>query len=267
MSINFCTIASGSSGNSVFVSTDQTKILIDAGLSGRAIETNMAGVGINCADLTAIFITHEHTDHIQGAGVLSRRYNVPLYLTRGTWQYAQKYGTLGKIAQENQMMITPDTAVILGDMKVKPFAIPHDAAEPVGYTIQAHGRKIAVATDLGHINPNVAENFYDADIVMIESNHDLDMLQYGPYPAHLKRRILSDIGHLSNVSCGAFLADIFGPKTKYIFLAHLSQENNRPVVAYETVKNILTAKNIDAGGSVGLYLADRYKTSGVLTLH
>ncbi|MCL2376770.1 MAG: MBL fold metallo-hydrolase [Defluviitaleaceae bacterium] len=266
MSINFCTIASGSSGNSVFVSTHSTKILIDAGLSGKTIEAGLRSNGINCAEIDAIFVTHEHTDHIKGVGVLSRRYNLPIYATAGTWDYFAHFDVIGKIADHNKLFVTPDTPIVMDDMEVVPFDIPHDASQPVGYTIKTICHKIAIATDLGHINDNVAKNIHEADVILIESNHDLQMLTNGSYPAHLKRRILSNTGHLSNVSCGRFLADTFSTKTKHIFLGHLSQENNRPILAYETVKDILLANKIDVGGSVGLYLADRHRPSAMLSL-
>ena len=266
MSINFCTIASGSGGNSAFLSTEHSKILIDAGLSGKAIEQALVSHGIKPKDLTAIFITHEHSDHIQGAGILSRRYDLPVYMTRGSWAYAQRQASLGKIPEKNRLIVTSGTSVSLGDMEIKPFAIPHDANEPVGYTIHAEGRKITVATDLGHITKNVEENFCDSDIILLESNHDIDMLIGGPYPAYLKRRILSDTGHLSNVACGTFLADIYTTNIKHIFLAHLSGDNNHPVVAYETVRNILSARKIDVGGAVDLHLADRFRPSAMVTL-
>ena len=269
MSINFCTIASGSSGNSVFVSTPSAKILIDAGLSGKTIESGLRAGGIDCADIDALFITHEHTDHIKGAGVLSRRYDLPIYATAGTWEYINHFHAIGKVADKNKMLITPDTPVFMDDMEIMPFDIPHDASQPVGYTVKCGGHKIAIATDLGHISDNVANNIHGADIILIESNHDLQMLEDGPYPAHLKRRILSNTGHLSNVACGRFLTDIFSSKTKHIFLGHLSQENNRPILAYETVKNILLASKVDVGdydSSVGLYLANRHSPSTMLTL-
>jgi len=271
MSMNFCTIASGSSGNSVFVSTPRTRILIDAGLSGKAIEGGLRMGGIDCIDVDALFITHEHSDHIKGAGVLSRRYDLPVYATAGTWDYMNRCQAIGKIADKNKLYITSGMPVVLNDMEIMPFDIPHDANQPVGYTVNSRGHKIAIATDLGHISDNVAKNIHGADVILIESNHDLHMLETGPYPAYLKRRILSDMGHLSNVSCGRFLVDIFSSKTKHIFLGHLSQENNRPILAYETVKNILLANKINVDDSdcdsyVGLYLANRYSPSPMLTL-
>jgi len=266
MPINFCTIASGSSGNSAFLSTDKTKILIDAGLSGKAIEQALAAHNIHCADIDAIFITHEHSDHIQGAGVLSRRYDIPIYLTKGTWRYVEQYKNLGKIKDKNCLTATPNIPIIMEDISITPFSVPHDANDPVGYTIHSGDCKIAVATDLGHVPDAAAHNFADADIILIESNHDLAMLKNGPYPAHLKRRILSDTGHLSNVACGRFLAEIFTAKTKHIFLAHLSRDNNHPMVAHQTVKDILAASKIDVGGEVDLHLADRHRPSAMATI-
>jgi len=266
MPINFCTIASGSSGNSVYVSTRNARILIDAGLSGRAIEQGLGMYDISCIDVDALFITHEHIDHIRGAGVLSRRYDMPVYATSGTWAYMNRCNALGKIADKNKLIVTENVPVMLYDMEIMPFEIPHDANQPVGYTISSGGHKAVIATDLGHITQNVADNVYGADIMLIESNHDLDMLKNGPYPADLKRRILSNRGHLSNVSCGLFIKDIFSHKTKHIFLGHLSKENNLPLVAYETVKDILLAGKIDVGGAAQLYLADRHRPSVMVSL-
>jgi len=266
MSINFCTIASGSSGNSVFVSTQGTHILIDAGLSGKTIEAGLRSHGINCASVDALFITHEHSDHIKGAGVLSRRYDMPVYATAGTWEYINRHSAIGKVADKNKMLITPNTPIIFEDIEIMPFDIPHDASQPVGYAIKSGGYKIAIATDLGYISDIVAENICEADVILIESNHDIKMLENGPYPAHLKRRILSDTGHLSNVSCGRFLADTFSSKTKHILLGHLSEENNRPILAYETVKDILLASKIDVGGSVSLAMANRHSPSAMISL-
>jgi phosphoribosyl 1,2-cyclic phosphodiesterase len=281
MSITFCTIASGSSGNSAFVSADSAgalgaaagkiNILIDAGLTGKVMSAAFISLGINPAELSAIFITHEHGDHIKGAGVLSRRYNLPIYLTKGTASHASTYRALGKIAPHNQFLAKPNVPITIGGVEIMPFDIPHDANEPVGYTItvnnaKGNSRKLAYATDLGHITPQIAAHMADADIIAIESNHDLNMLKNGPYPIYLKQRIAGPKGHLSNADCGAFLADIITPKTKHIVLAHLSQENNRPTLAFETVKNILLSKGIDAGGSVNLYIADRHRQGPLITI-
>jgi len=266
MTVNFCTIASGSSGNSAFFAAGRTKILIDAGLSGRAIEQALAMRGANPRELSAIFVTHEHSDHIQGAGVLSRRYDVPLYMTAGTWGYVSHYKALGKLAEKNRVTALPGVPVVLADMAVTPFSVPHDANDPVGYVVECGGRKIAIATDFGHASPETAGHFFGADVIIIESNHDLNMLNNGPYPAHLKRRILSNTGHLSNVACGRLLADIYSPKTRHIFLAHLSADNNHPALAFQTVHDIMTAGGINVGGDVGLYVAERHRPSVMMEI-
>ncbi|MCL2575757.1 MAG: MBL fold metallo-hydrolase [Defluviitaleaceae bacterium] len=262
MSIKFCTIASGSSGNCAFISSGSDKILIDAGLSGKALEQLLTSAGVNAAELTAIFITHEHTDHTKGAGILSRRFNIPVYMTAGTAAGAD----LGKIPAHNHFLVRPNISIALDGMEVTPFNINHDANEPVGYTIKTDKHKIAIATDLGHICENAEKNFANADIIIIEANHDLDMLKNGSYPARLKQRILSNIGHLSNTACGVFLAENYSSKTKHIFLAHLSQENNRPILAYETVKNILLANKINLDTQTNLHLANRLAPSKMVEL-
>ncbi|MCL2854922.1 MAG: MBL fold metallo-hydrolase [Defluviitaleaceae bacterium] len=267
MSVKFCTIASGSSGNCTYVAAGNNAVLVDAGLAGRVIEEGLQVQGIDPKSLTAIFVTHDHGDHIKGAGVLSRRFNLPLYMTAGTWAYAEKYKILGKISPANKMVVRNGVDVKLDCMTITPFTLPHDASEPVGYAIYAQGCKVAIATDLGHVSPHVATHIAGADIVLIEANYDKDMLARGPYPAHLKQRISGTMGHLSNVCCGAFLADIICGKTKYVFLGHLSQENNRPIIAHETIKNILLARKIDVGGAIGLYVADRHRPSAMITLN
>ncbi|MCL2236061.1 MAG: MBL fold metallo-hydrolase [Defluviitaleaceae bacterium] len=266
MSIKFCTIASGSSGNCTYVSSGDVGILVDVGLTGRVVEEGLAVQGIDPRSLTAIFVTHDHGDHIKGVGVLSRRYNLPIYATSGTWAYAERYKVLGRLNPANKMLVRNGVAVHLEGVEVMPFTLPHDASEPVGYAITAGEHKVVIATDLGHVNPHVANHAAGADILLIEANYDKHMLEAGPYPAHLKQRISGAMGHLSNVECGGFLADIVCERTKHIFLGHLSQENNRPMVAHETVKNILLSRKIDVGGAVKLYVADRHRPSPMLVL-
>ncbi|MCL2415567.1 MAG: MBL fold metallo-hydrolase [Defluviitaleaceae bacterium] len=263
MSVSFCTIASGSGGNSVFISGKNQSILIDAGLSGKVIERGLNGIGISAKDISAVFLTHEHNDHTRGAGILSRRYDIPIYTTAGTW----KRMSSDRISAKNQHTVKADKPIELGKMRILPFSIPHDAAEPVGYSIMIEGRKISVATDLGYITPNVAEYIYGSDIILIESNHDIEMLRNCRYPAYLKRRILGEGGHLSNIAAGLFIKEIFSPKTKHIFLGHLSQENNRPMLAYDTVREILTSSKINVGKDCCIYLASRKFASPLFTLN
>ena len=254
MKINFCTIASGSSGNSAFLSVDGVGILIDAGLSGVAIRAAIE----NLSEISAIFVTHEHSDHIKGAGVLSRRLNLPIYATEGTWSYMDYFSSIGKIAPHNRHVIAAKRAVELENMRIMPFPIPHDANEPVGYTIEIGSRKISIATDMGRICSDVAEAIMDSDILLIEANHDVDTLKYGSYPEVLKRRILSDLGHLSNVSAGLLIQQIYTKKLKHIILGHLSEENNTPQMAYSTVEGILDAAKIPINREVTLHVARKY---------
>ncbi|MDR2167325.1 MAG: MBL fold metallo-hydrolase [Clostridiales bacterium] len=266
MLISFCTIASGSSGNSAFVSSGKTKVLVDAGLSGRALCCALAHVGEDPAELSAIFLSHEHGDHIKGAGILSRRFNLPIYLTAGTLANLERYNALGKIADDKLFLVRPGVPVHLDGLVATPFALPHDANEPVGYSFSNGRHKIGIATDLGHAPPDVAAHLADSDIILIESNHDIEMLKYGSYPAHLKQRILGPLGHLSNAACGMLLAKIISAKTKHIFLGHLSEENNRPALAYETVKNVLIANKFNVGEDFGLYLANRHNPGPLISL-
>ncbi|MDR2899219.1 MAG: MBL fold metallo-hydrolase [Clostridiales bacterium] len=270
MSIKFCPISSGSDGNSIYIGSSETHILIDAGISGKRITAGLfEAVNISPSELSAIFITHEHVDHIQGVGVLSRKYDIPIFATEKTWTQILRHNMIGAVAEKNRNIIYPEEKCLINDMVILPFDIPHDAAQPVGYCVSVQGRKISVATDLGCITDTLREKLYGSDVILLESNHDLDMLKNGPYPMHLKARIMGNKGHLSNNSAGEFLTDIMCPKLKHIFLGHLSAENNRPLIAYETVRTILTDNkiNVGAGREVELYLAQRGGISESLILN
>lgn len=267
MSVKFCPIVSGSSGNSVYIGTDETHILIDAGVSGKRIEAGLnEAADISGALLDGVFITHEHTDHIQGAGVISRRFDVPVFATEKTWAEMERTNALGKIASHNKRMVYPEEHCVINDMVLKPFEIPHDAAGPVGYCIYARDMKISVATDMGHITDTIRESIKDSDILLLESNHDLDMLKNGSYPYYLKQRILGNRGHLSNVSAGDLLSEIFNEKLKYVFLGHLSEENNRPLIAFDTVKSILSGNRINFDRSCKMFLAQRGSISEAIEI-
>lgn len=266
MSIKFCTIASGSSGNSAFFSTKTTSILIDAGLTGKAITQAFSQINQNIESLSAILITHEHTDHIKGAGVISRKYNLPIYATIGTWEYMSNNNSIGRIAPHNKIHILPSDTIKIGDIDILPFDIPHDASQPVGFSINTNGHKIVIVTDMGHICQNVAEHLYGATLMLVEANHDIEMLKNGPYPSYLKRRILSPTGHLSNIASANMIAQVFSHKTKHILLGHLSHENNNPLLAYEVVKNILYSKHIEVGVDTSLAVALRHNIGKVITL-
>ena len=255
MSLRFATLASSSSGNSTYIGTDSTNILVDAGLSGRKIEECLRELELTGEDIDAIFVTHEHIDHCDGIGVLSRRYNIPVYATEGTWENMPSKVKAGDIRESLKMAVYLDEAVVLNDLLIKPFNIPQDAAQPVGYSIFTDKDKITVATDIGHISAEVKENVKSSSVLLLESNHDVDMLKNGSYPYNTKQRILSDIGHLSNERAGTFLKDHADSRLKYVFLGHLSRENNTPKVAFETVRDIICQSGIELGGDFDMWVA------------
>ena len=256
MRLEFCTIASGSSGNCTYIGSDHTKILIDAGISGKRITEGLADLKLTGNDIDAMFITHEHVDHIKGAGIFSRRFDVPIYATAETW--AAIGDGIGKIAPSNKRIIYADEMCPINDLCIKPFEIPHDAAEPVGYNIFAGEKKITLATDIGHVTDTLREHIEGSDLLLLESNHDEEMVKRGSYPWHLKQRILGAKGHLSNIAAGKLLSEVMTGKMKYVFLGHLSDENNNPHLAYETVEQILRKNHIEVGTHLKMDMANRF---------
>lgn len=229
-------IASGSSGNCIYVGSDNTHILVDAGISNKRIEQGLNEIGVRGDELTAIVITHEHSDHTKGLGVLARKRGIPIYGTKNTLEEIAAMKSLGEYPRELLRPIQADVDFKIGDLEVKPFHIDHDAADPVAYRIQCDNRSVAVATDMGHFDQYIIEHLQGLDALLLESNHDVRMLETGPYPYYLKRRILSDHGHLSNDNAGRLLNHILHDNMKKILLGHLSKENNYEELAYETVK-------------------------------
>ncbi len=235
--MRLCSIASGSSGNCIYVGSEKAHVLVDAGISCKRIELGLQKAELTGRDISAVFITHEHSDHIQGLGVLARKYGIPMYATKGTID-GILYGTksLGDFDKNLLREIKVDEDLVIEDLVVHPFRISHDAKEPCGYRFESQGSKAAVATDMGTFNPYIIENLQGLDAVLLEANHDIRMLQAGPYTYALKQRILSDSGHLSNENSGLLLNKILHENMKYILLGHLSKENNMPELAFETVK-------------------------------
>ena len=251
--IQFATIASGSKGNCIFIGTENTKILIDAGISGKKAEQGLAELGVSGDEIDAVFVTHEHNDHVDGIGVLSRRYEIPIYATEGTWENMPE--KIGSIRESNKRTVYANEYCAFNEFSICPFNIPHDAAQPVGYRINAYDKTLTIATDIGHITDDVMQNCKDCDLLLLESNHDVNMVHNGPYPYPLKRRVLGDFGHLSNENCGKVLTDICSSRLKYVILGHLSGENNTPMLAFNTSKEIMQDKGIEIGGDVNMYVA------------
>lgn len=234
--MQMCSIASGSSGNSIYVGTSQVHLLVDCGISGKRIEQGLESCGIHASDLDGILITHEHIDHISGLGVMSRRYGKPVYATPGTIQAIRQVASLGKLDKAEFIEIKPDEPFTIGDVVVCPTHIYHDAAEPVAYRFDEDGKSIGILTDSGTYDKTIVDNMHGLDVLLLEANHDVHMLQAGGYPYYLKQRILSDYGHLSNDISANLLNELLSDKMKYVVLGHLSRENNYPDLAYETVR-------------------------------
>lgn len=228
-------LKSGSKGNSCLVYTKNTKILVDCGISGKAVKDAMAEVGMTPEELSGIVVTHEHSDHIKGIGVMMRRYKIPVYANSATWA-AIMTNDLGKLNNEYIKIFEGVEPFSIGDIGIQPFRIPHDAAFPVGYCFDDGGDRGAVATDMGMLTEEVMRTIGGCRTVLLESNHDINMLEAGIYPYHLKQRIRGSLGHLSNddAAKGAELLVKMG--SEKIILGHLSEENNYPRLAYETVK-------------------------------
>lgn len=261
----FCSLYSGSSGNSIFVSSDKAKVLIDAGLSGKKVIEAMDAIGENPKELDGIFITHEHIDHVKGAGILSRKFDIPIYANDATWLAMEK--NLGKIRENNIKVIEKRSVTNIKDLEIKCFNTPHDAVASMGYTLNFKDKKISIATDIGTFTEEIRQNIVDSDVVLLESNHDVQMLKFGPYPYDLKRRVLSEVGHLCNEDCAEAIVKIMqNNKYKNIILGHLSNTNNIPDLAYEAVKGILRENNLLEGKDLTIKMADRYKPSAYITI-
>lgn len=263
--MKFCSLYSGSSGNSIFVGSDNAKILIDAGLPGKKIDEALKSIGQKPEELDGIFITHEHTDHIKGVGILSRKYDIPIYAPQNTWEAMTK--NIGKIKEHNIKILDKRSTISIKDLDVKSFNIPHDAAAPVGYTVNLKDKQISIATDFGIFTEEIRDNIKDSQVILLESNHDISMVEYGPYPYNLKRRILSEIGHLSNEDCGLAIVNILKSGLgKKIILGHLSNTNNHPNLAYQTVVDVLRNNGVNIGSDVFLSMANRHNPSEIIQL-
>ena len=245
INMKLCSIASGSSGNCIYVGSNQTNLLVDVGVSAKRIENGLKEIEVTPDTIQGILITHEHSDHISGLGVMARRYHIPIYATYETVKAIQKIKSVGEIPEELFHFVKPDETFTINDITVDPFATSHDASNPVCYTMQAEGHKVGIATDLGKYDDYIISKLENSDLLLLEANHDINMLMVGKYPYYLKQRILGDRGHLSNDTCADLISKLFTRKIKHIFLAHLSKENNYEELAYETVSYELANRGFD----------------------
>ncbi len=263
--MRFEAIASGSSGNCIYTGSSTTHILVDCGISRKRIVEALKDLELDERDLAGILITHEHSDHISGLQVLTKYTDCPFYATRGTIRRILEYDRSGSLDPERFIPVGCDEPFMIGDLKITPMHISHDAADPVGYRIWYGRKKVSICTDLGCYDEYTSDCLKNSNILMLEANHDIRMLQAGPYPYRLKQRILGDKGHLSNAASGQLLSDILHPDIRQIYLGHLSKENNLPELAYETVRVELLMKDIPyRPDDLPISIAKRSEPSGCL---
>lgn len=258
--IKFCNLYSGSSGNSTYIETSTTKLLIDAGVSCQKISKALESLSSSLNEINGILISHEHSDHTKGIEIIAKKFNVPIYATKKTWEAMDKL----KISDELKCFFNANEKFSLGDISILPFSIPHDAADPCGFSLFHNTKKITVATDIGHIDDDLIKKMYASDILLIESNYDKNTLLCGPYPYMLKKRIQSDIGHLSNEATSKAVKVLYENGVNNIILGHLSKENNFPELAYQTILNEI--KNSSCDLPFSLSVAKRDEVDEMITL-
>jgi phosphoribosyl 1,2-cyclic phosphodiesterase len=242
MGVSVRVLASGSRGNSALVESSATRILVDAGISCRETFRRMKALGDDPHSISAIVITHEHSDHVSGLLVLAKKLKVPVFMTGAThqaWARAMRDETGERPELPRLEFFCSGKRFQIGDIDVTPFTIPHDAADPVGFTFRAEGMKVGIATDLGYMPPSICDHLRGCDVLMLESNHDLEMLRVGPYPWPVKQRVMSRVGHLSNSALAQFFRDDYDGSASYIVLAHLSEQNNHPEIARKAAEEAL----------------------------
>ena len=243
--MEIASICSGSSGNCILVKSGDTNMLVDVGISNKRVEEGLDFFETSPNEIDAILVTHEHSDHIKGIGVFLRAHPVSVYATKGTIDEILNASSTGEVDKELFEEIDSDDEFFVGGLKVNSISTSHDASDSVCYRFDDGDKSCAVVTDLGYYHDDIVESLKDLNAILVEANHDLKMLEVGPYPYHLKSRIWSNVGHLSNEACGQLLSEIISDKMQYIILGHLSKDNNYPELAFETVRNELMFKNID----------------------
>lgn len=264
MELRFCSLVSGSSGNCQYIETNNTRLLVDAGLSGRRIESLLKSIGVEPSSLDGILITHEHMDHIKGVGVLSRRYDLPIYANKNTWLEMEKM--IGEVDIKNIRVFETGKFLNINDIDIQPIKIFHDAVEPVGYVFYYRKVKLSMVTDTGWVNDDIKSAIKGSNLYLMESNHDINMLKEGSYPWYLKKRILSTRGHLSNDDAGRILGEVVSGNGEVVLLGHLSKENNTEYLAYETVKERILSQGIDINRDIILDLTHRDRPTKVYCL-
>ena len=265
--LKFISFGSGSSGNCYYLATATDALMIDIGVGIRSLKKHCKDYGVQLNSVRRLLITHDHADHIKSVGSFSYEYKVPVYATPLVHNgIDHNYCITRKVADEMKKNLEIGRPIQLGDFSVLPFAVPHDASENVGYEIQAGGVTFVIITDAGSVTDEMKERIARANYLVIEANHDVEMLKSGPYPEYLKKRILSSSGHLSNEDCGKALAENMSESLRHVWLCHLSEENNHPELARKTVETILKSYGIIPGKDMELEVLKRTVPTGAYEL-
>ncbi|WP_144513428.1 MBL fold metallo-hydrolase [Bacillus sp. FJAT-22090] len=252
--MKFSVLASGSSGNAIYVENEEHSFLVDVGLSGKKMEQLFQEIDRDMKKLSGIFITHEHSDHIKGLGVVARKHGIPIFANEKTWTAMDSH--IGNVPIEQRFQFDMETVKTFGTIDIQSFAVSHDAADPMFYIFHENGRKLVLITDTGYVSDRMKGHIKGADSFVFESNHDVSMLQMGRYPWSIKRRILSDVGHVSNEDAAVAMSEVVDTKNTHIYLSHLSRDNNMKDLARMSVAQTLQSCGIIAGEYVHLHDTD-----------
>lgn len=265
--MTFISFGSGSSGNCYYLSTGTDAMLIDLGIGLRALKRDFQTYGIGVGSIHNILVTHDHTDHVKSVGAMSQAYNLPVYATHLVHEGIFRNRFIGKKIHEPYIKyVEKGVTSQIGEFTVTPFAVPHDSNDNAGYIIKNSGKTFTIITDCGHITEEMPQIIASTDYLVIEANHDLEMLHNGPYPPFLQNRVSGPVGHLSNDACGHVIAENRTPKLKHVWLCHLSEKNNTPELAAKTVTDILAENNIKVGTDLELTVLKRKTPTGPFTL-
>lgn len=243
MTMRFSVLASGSTGNAFYIATEETRLLVDAGLSGKQLDRLFDEINTDPSELDGILVTHEHSDHIKGLGIIARKYNLPIYANEKTWHAMEN--NIGKLTVDQKFHFEANTVKQFGNIDVESFSVSHDAVDPMFFTFHSGNKKVVIVTDLGYVSERIKKTIEGANAYIFEANHDVSMLQMGHYPWNVKRRILGDSGHVSNEDCGLALSDVITNETDRVYLAHLSKDNNMKELARMSVDQVLKERGIE----------------------
>ncbi len=261
--MKFCSLYSGSTGNSLFVQSKETKVLVDAGVSAKKIIEGLETIDVDIKDINAIMVTHEHIDHIRSIGTIAKKWNIPIYATLGTWNGIENEKAVIKVENKNYFKIGEKFEI--GDLKIIPFSTSHDAMDPCGFSIENEGKKISIVTDLGEMTKEVLANLKTSKFILLEANYEPEVLRCCSYPYGVKTRIAGNRGHLSNGDAGKTISKLVDYGLENVMLGHLSKESNFPELAYKSVLNEMMQNGIKEN-DIELKIANRTAPSKIVNI-